>query len=136
MSIGNTIFGDLALEIILFGIAEKIIPRLKKLSNKATKKHIYHNCGIQGLLFHIDLPIKLVGVLYSAALVQQNANNAKKTMRQIITVGIIVKGFNRLLSVRFYIQMARAQMEYDLAVSVLNLDHLKKLESCQNEGTP
>jgi hypothetical protein len=52
-------------------------------------------------------------------------------MHQITTVGINFKGFNRLLSVRFY-----AQMEYDLAVSVLNLDHLKKLESCQNEGIP
>ncbi|KAG1141038.1 hypothetical protein G6F37_008526 [Rhizopus arrhizus] len=29
--------------------------------------------------------------------------------------------------------MARAQMEYDLAVSVLNLNHLIKLKSCQNE---
>ncbi|KAG0742572.1 hypothetical protein G6F57_002990 [Rhizopus arrhizus] len=29
--------------------------------------------------------------------------------------------------------MARAQMKYDLDVSVLNLDHLIKLKSCQNE---
>ncbi|KAG1139832.1 hypothetical protein G6F37_001288 [Rhizopus arrhizus] len=29
--------------------------------------------------------------------------------------------------------MVRAQMEYGLAVSVLNHGHLKKLESCQNE---
>lgn len=54
-------------------------------------------------------------------------------MNQITAIGVNSKGFNRLLSVRFYIQMVRAQMEYGLAVSVLNLGHLKKLESCQNE---
>lgn len=45
-----TIFGNLALENILFGIAEKIIPRLKKLSNKVAKK-ILQNIGyLQWLL--------------------------------------------------------------------------------------
>lgn len=33
-----TIFGSLALENILFGIAEKITPPLKELNNKAAKK--------------------------------------------------------------------------------------------------
>lgn len=94
------------------------------------------NLHSEASFFYIDLPIKLVGVLYSAALVQQNANNAKKTMHQITVIGINFKKFNRLFSVRFYIQIAHAQMEYDLAVSIFNLDHLKKLESCQNEGIP
>ncbi|KAG1057078.1 hypothetical protein G6F43_001077 [Rhizopus delemar] len=54
-------------------------------------------------------------------------------MHQITAVEINFKGFHRLFSVRFYIQMARAQLKYDLAVIVLNLGHLRKLESCHNE---
>ncbi|KAI8646105.1 hypothetical protein BD408DRAFT_474100 [Parasitella parasitica] len=54
-------------------------------------------------------------------------------MNQIAAIGVNSKGFNRLLSVRFYVQMIRSQMEYGLAISARNLGHFKKLEACQNE---
>ncbi|CEP10654.1 hypothetical protein [Parasitella parasitica] len=54
-------------------------------------------------------------------------------MNRIATIGVSAKGFNHLLSIRFYVQMIRSQMEYGLAISILSFGHLKKLEACQTE---
>ncbi|KAI7899581.1 uncharacterized protein BX663DRAFT_532734 [Cokeromyces recurvatus] len=54
-------------------------------------------------------------------------------MNQISSLGVNHKGFNRLLSVRFYSQMIRSPMEYGLAICALNNSHFTKLEACQNE---
>ncbi|KAI7907805.1 uncharacterized protein BX663DRAFT_492042, partial [Cokeromyces recurvatus] len=82
---------------------------------------------------YLGIPIKPGGLIDTAALINLNTKKARSSMNQISSLGVNHKGFNRLLSVRFYRQMIRSQMEYGLAICVLNNSHFKKLEACQNE---
>ncbi|CEP14648.1 hypothetical protein [Parasitella parasitica] len=82
---------------------------------------------------YLGIPIKPGGFIDVSALVHDNTTNAKKSMDQIATIGVNAKGFNHLLSIRFYVQLIRSQMEYGLAISTSSLTHLKKLEACQTE---
>ncbi|KAI7898616.1 uncharacterized protein BX663DRAFT_442677, partial [Cokeromyces recurvatus] len=82
---------------------------------------------------YLGIHIKAGGSIDTAALSKQNTAKARSSMNQIAVLGVNSKGFCRLLSVRFYVQMIRSQLEYGLAIAVLNDSHLKQLEACQNE---
>jgi hypothetical protein len=48
-------------------------------------------------------------------------------MNQMAAIGINSKCFNRLLSARFYAQIARTQLEYGLAISSIPPTLIKQL---------
>ncbi|KAG1319162.1 hypothetical protein G6F62_011979 [Rhizopus arrhizus] len=54
-------------------------------------------------------------------------------MNQMTAIGVNSTGFNKLLSVRFYSQIVRPQLEYGLAISAVKYKDFQKLESCQNQ---
>ncbi|KAG0830584.1 hypothetical protein G6F17_014077 [Rhizopus arrhizus] len=54
-------------------------------------------------------------------------------MNQMSALGVNPKGFDHLLSVRFYTQIVRSQLEYGLAISPISTTQLKKLEACQTQ---
>jgi hypothetical protein len=54
-------------------------------------------------------------------------------MKQIGNIGINKKGFDKLISTRFYNQITIPQLEYGLAISTFNLRNIRELENCQNQ---
>ena len=42
-------------------------------------------------------------------------------MKQIASIGVNKKGFDKLISTQFYNQIVRPQLEYGLAISTFNL---------------
>ncbi|KAG1452056.1 hypothetical protein G6F46_009312 [Rhizopus delemar] len=48
-------------------------------------------------------------------------------------IGVNPAGFDRLLSVRFYMQIMLPQLEYGLAISMVKFHEFQKIESCQNQ---
>ncbi|KAI8643542.1 hypothetical protein BD408DRAFT_414740 [Parasitella parasitica] len=54
---------------------------------------------------YLVIPIKPGGYVDISALVNSNTMKARKAMNQIAAICVNSKGFNRLLSVRFYVQM-------------------------------
>ncbi|KAG0931988.1 hypothetical protein G6F57_010314 [Rhizopus arrhizus] len=85
----------------------------------------------QGILSYFGIPINPGGYLNTAQLIQDNVNKALQTMNQMTTLGVNIKGFDRLLSVRFYTQIVRSQLEYGLAMSSAPAHQLQKLDACQ-----
>ncbi|KAG2208839.1 hypothetical protein INT46_003620 [Mucor plumbeus] len=68
-----------------------------------------------------------------SSLTWQNINKALGTMRQMASIGVNKKGFDKLISTRFYNQIVRPQLEYRLAISTFNLRNIRELENCQNQ---
>ncbi|KAG1220567.1 hypothetical protein G6F35_006614 [Rhizopus arrhizus] len=62
----------------------------------------------QGIFSYLGIPINPGGYLNTAQLIQDNVNKALQTMNQMTTIGVNNKGFDRLLSVRFYTQIVRS----------------------------
>ncbi|KAI8967054.1 hypothetical protein BDF20DRAFT_983177 [Mycotypha africana] len=54
-------------------------------------------------------------------------------MNTMSAIGVNHKGFNQLLSTRFYTQIVRTQLEYGLAISSFSSSQIKKIEECQTE---
>ncbi|EIE82075.1 hypothetical protein RO3G_06780 [Rhizopus delemar RA 99-880] len=71
----------------------------------------------QGIFSYLGIPINPGSYVNTAQLIQDNVNKALQTMNQMTTIGVNNKGFDRLLSVRFYTQIVRSQLEYGLAIS-------------------
>ncbi|KAG0973961.1 hypothetical protein G6F28_013417 [Rhizopus arrhizus] len=87
----------------------------------------------QGIFSYLGIPINPGGYLNTAQLIQDNVNKALQTMNQMTTLGVNNKGFDRLLSVRFYTQIVRSQLEYGLAISSVPAHQLQKLDACQTQ---
>ncbi|KAG1257368.1 hypothetical protein G6F68_009337 [Rhizopus microsporus] len=87
----------------------------------------------QGIFSYLGIPINPGGYLNTAQLIQDNVNKALQTMNQMTTIGVNNKGFDRLLSVRFYTQIVRSQLEYGLAISSVPAHQLQKLDACQTQ---
>ncbi|KAG2189520.1 hypothetical protein INT46_000903 [Mucor plumbeus] len=68
-----------------------------------------------------------------SSLTWQNINKALGTMRQMASIGVNKKGFDKLTSTRSYNQIVRPQLEYGLAISTFNLQNIRGLENCQNQ---
>ncbi|CEP17839.1 hypothetical protein [Parasitella parasitica] len=64
--------------------------------------------------------LKIVKLFYFNLKPVDYANKAKQPMNQISAIGAHSTGFSTLLSMRFYVQMIRSQMEYGLAICALN----------------
>ncbi|CEP11881.1 hypothetical protein [Parasitella parasitica] len=94
--------------------------------------HQLHTKGsLAGRRVHqLDQPAGSIDV---SVLVHENTSKTRKSKNQITTIGVNAKGFKHLLSIYFYVQMIRSEMEYGLAISTLSLGHFKKLESCQTK---
>ena len=75
---------------------------------------------------YLGIPIKAGGLLYSAALIQQNINKASRSMNQLDAIGVTSKDFSPLLASRFYSQIVRAQIEYGLVKYPRRVNILKK----------
>ncbi|KAG1503089.1 hypothetical protein G6F46_000715 [Rhizopus delemar] len=73
------------------------------------------------------------GYLHTQELIQGNVNKALKTMNAMAMIGVNPAGFDRLLSVRFYTQIVRPQLEYGLAISMVKYREFQTIESCQNQ---
>jgi hypothetical protein len=86
----------------------------------------------QDYFSYLGVPIKPGGYLDTSQLVQNNTNKALQTMNQLTSIGVNPKGFDRLLSIRFYTQIVRPQLEYGLAISIPSSRVFRQLESCQN----
>ncbi|KAG1333798.1 hypothetical protein G6F62_006643 [Rhizopus arrhizus] len=82
---------------------------------------------------YLGIPISPGGYLNTNELVQNNINKALQTMNQMSAIGVNHKGFNQLLSVRFYTQIVRSQLEYGLAISAVSSSNITKLETCQTQ---
>lgn len=82
---------------------------------------------------YLGIPISPGGLLNTNDLVQNNINKALQSMNQMTALGVNSKGFDRLLSVRFYTQIVRSQLEYGLAISPLSAVQITKLEACQTQ---
>ncbi|KAG0783481.1 hypothetical protein G6F22_008669 [Rhizopus arrhizus] len=82
---------------------------------------------------YLGIPIGPGGHLLSNDLIQHNVNKALQTMNQMSAIGVNHKGFSPLLSVRFYSQIVRSQLEYGLAISAISPTQMKKLEDCQTK---
>ncbi|KAG1529469.1 hypothetical protein G6F51_014140 [Rhizopus arrhizus] len=82
---------------------------------------------------YLGIPISPGGYLNTQALIQSNTTKALKTMNQMTAIGVNSTGFNKLLSVRFYSQIVRPQLEYGLEISAVKYKDFQKLESCQNQ---
>jgi hypothetical protein len=54
-------------------------------------------------------------------------------MNQTAAIGVNCKGFDRLLSARFYAQIARLQLEYGLAISSIPPTLIKQFENYQKQ---
>ncbi|KAG1047020.1 hypothetical protein G6F43_010511 [Rhizopus delemar] len=54
-------------------------------------------------------------------------------MNEMAMIGVNPAGFDRLLSVRFYTQIVRPQLEYGLANSMMRYREFQTIESCQNQ---
>ncbi|KAG1148847.1 hypothetical protein G6F37_006603 [Rhizopus arrhizus] len=54
-------------------------------------------------------------------------------MNQMMALGANHKDFDRLLSVRFYTQIIRAQLKYGLAIAPTSFAQLTKLDACQTQ---
>ncbi|KAG1507995.1 hypothetical protein G6F47_008715 [Rhizopus delemar] len=67
---------------------------------------------------YLEIPICPGGYLHTQELIQGNVNKALKTMNEMAVIGVNPAGFDRLLSVRFYTQIVRPQLEYSLAISM------------------
>ena len=87
----------------------------------------------QGIFSYLGIPINPGGYLNTTQLIQDNVNKALQTMNQMTTIGVNNKGFDRLLSVRFYTQIVRSQLEYGLAISSAPAHQLQKLDACQTQ---
>ncbi|KAG0734664.1 hypothetical protein G6F66_010818 [Rhizopus arrhizus] len=60
-------------------------------------------------------------------------NKALQAMNQTAAIDVNCKGFDRLLSARFYAQIARLQLEYGLAISSIPPTLIKQFENCQKQ---
>ncbi|KAG1171903.1 hypothetical protein G6F36_011679 [Rhizopus arrhizus] len=87
----------------------------------------------QGIFSYLGILINPGGYLNTAQLIQGNVNKALQTMNQMTTIGVNNKGFDRLLSVRFYTQIVRSQLEYGLAISSVPAHQLQKLDAYQTQ---
>ncbi|KAG1638634.1 hypothetical protein G6F44_008640 [Rhizopus delemar] len=87
----------------------------------------------QTSLSHLGIPISPGGYLNTNELVQNNINKALQTMNQMSAIGVNHKGFNQLLSVRFYTLIVRSQLEYGLAISAVSSSNITKFETCQTQ---
>ncbi|KAG1614598.1 hypothetical protein G6F46_006833 [Rhizopus delemar] len=67
---------------------------------------------------YLGIPICPGGYLHTQELIQGNVNKALKIMNEMAMIGVNPAGFDRLLSVRFYTQIVRPQLEYGLAISM------------------
>lgn len=103
--------------------------------NTDTRRYSLYGTEIprQTSFSYLGIPISPGGFLNVNALVQNNVNKALQTMNQMSALGVNPKGFHRLLSVRFYSQIARSQLEYGLAISPVSATLLKQLEACQTQ---
>ncbi|KAG2200495.1 hypothetical protein INT46_004264 [Mucor plumbeus] len=81
---------------------------------------------------YLGIPIKPGGLLDYPALIQQNINKASLTMNQLAAIGPNSNGFPPLLACRFYSQIVRAQLDYDLAISPTTAKLIQKLDTFQN----
>ncbi|KAG1050886.1 hypothetical protein G6F43_006865 [Rhizopus delemar] len=54
------------------------------------------------------------------------------TINVLSSIGVNPSGFSKLLCSRFYAQIARPQMEYDIVINCLNHIQLKNLEEAQD----
>ncbi|KAI8967051.1 hypothetical protein BDF20DRAFT_891932, partial [Mycotypha africana] len=82
---------------------------------------------------YLGIPIGPGGHLLTNDLIQNNTNKALHTMNTMSAIGVNHKGFNQLLSTRFYTQIVRTQLEYGLAISSFSSPQIKKIEECQTE---
>ncbi|KAG1493830.1 hypothetical protein G6F46_008534 [Rhizopus delemar] len=82
---------------------------------------------------YLGIPISPGGYLNTNELAQNNINKALQTMNQMSAIGVNHKGFNQLISVRFYTQIVRSQLEYGLAISAVSSSNITKLEVCQTQ---
>ncbi|KAI9485245.1 MAG: hypothetical protein EXX96DRAFT_472491, partial [Benjaminiella poitrasii] len=82
---------------------------------------------------YLGIPVKPGGYLDTVTLLQDNTEKALQTINQLAAIGVSPRRFDRLLAVRFYSQIVRPQLEYDLAISSVIFTSLRKLEACQNE---
>ncbi|KAG1180848.1 hypothetical protein G6F36_010293 [Rhizopus arrhizus] len=82
---------------------------------------------------YLGIPICPGGYLHTQELIQGNVNKALKIMNEMAMIGVNPAGFDRLLSVRFYTQIVRPQLEYGLAISMVKYREFQTIESCQNQ---
>ncbi|KAG1050440.1 hypothetical protein G6F43_007290 [Rhizopus delemar] len=66
-------------------------------------------------------------------LVQSNTFKAMSTMNVLSSIGVSSSRFSKLLCSRFYAQIVRPQMEYDMTINCFNHTLLKSLEETQDK---
>ncbi|KAG1465848.1 hypothetical protein G6F46_001645 [Rhizopus delemar] len=82
---------------------------------------IYDQVLSQATTFtYLGTSFKLGGYLDLENLVQSNIFKAMSTMNVLSSIGVNPYGFSKLLCSRFYAQIVRPQMEYDIAINCLN----------------
>jgi hypothetical protein len=77
--------------------------------------------------------LRKINVLDPEKLVQNNILKAMSTMNALSSIGVNPSGFSKLLCSRFYAQIVRPQMKYDIAINCFNHTQLKTLEEAQNK---
>ncbi|KAG2192365.1 hypothetical protein INT46_011178 [Mucor plumbeus] len=104
-------------------------------SNPQTKNYYLYSNELphQSFFPYLGIPIKQTGIIDTKALIQQNINKALGTMRQMASIGVNKKGFDKLIFTRLYNQIVRPQLEYGLAINTFNLRNIRELENCQNQ---
>ncbi|PHZ17849.1 uncharacterized protein RHIMIDRAFT_288652 [Rhizopus microsporus ATCC 52813] len=105
---------SMTLDVIDYRLYGKAIPR------RATFAYL-------GALFKPSGHISTIG------LITANTTKALTTFAQLTAIGVSLRGFGHLLSIRFYTQIIRAQLDYSLTISSFNLRNYSQLEDAQNK---
>jgi hypothetical protein len=92
-----------------------------------------HTIPVQSSFAYLGVPFRPGGYLHPLELVTQNTNKALASLNQLAAIGLNPRGFDTLLSTRFYAQIIRPQLEYGLAINKITSYMNKKLEDAQNQ---